>query len=223
MKSITTIIVVIVAIVAIIFLTRGNNDNPLPEFEGPAGEVSLEDGAYAAEAGTQLSWQADKLLVPDHVDTGMVALSSADILVAEGAISGEVVIDMATISGNDTGLGNESEQLEQLAGHLKSADFFDVETYPTATFVITNTEKTDVDNEYLVTGDLTMKGITAPLSFPALVYTTEEGLAVQGNATIDRTMWDVQFGSGKFFEDLADNAIISDNFLVTMDFVAPMQ
>lgn len=223
MKSITTIIVVIVAIVAIVLLTRNNNNNPLPEFEGPAGEVSLEDGSYAAEAGTQLSWRADKMLVPDHVDTGMIALSSANILVVDGAISGEVVIDMTTIAAGGTGMGDESETLEQLAGHLQSADFFEVETYPTATFVITDSQATDVDNEYLITGDLTMKGVTAPLSFPALVYTTEEGLAVQGNATVDRTTWSVQYGSGKFFEDLADNAIVSDNFLVTMDFVAPMQ
>ncbi|MEH6406252.1 MAG: YceI family protein [Leeuwenhoekiella sp.] len=119
---------------------------------------------------------------------------------------GKFVIDMTSIITTD--LTGESKG--QLEGHLKSDDFFGVESYPDATLVITKTTKTSAG--YSVTGDLTIKETTEPVSFD---------LAVNGNTastelTIDRSKYNVRYGSGSFFDNLGDKTIY-DNFTLAID------
>jgi polyisoprenoid-binding protein YceI len=113
---------------------------------------------------------------------------------------------MASIEVTDLKAGQGKEKLE---GHLKNYDFFATEKYPTATLDFKSIA-TKKNNIYTVTADLTVKGKTAPVVFD---------LAVSGNSAttkfnIDRTKYDVKYGSGSFFEGLGDKTI-DDNFEIS--------
>ena len=129
-------------------------------------------------------------------------------------ISGEIVFDMNSISTNSTGRGDDEENLSGLAGHLKSADFFDAEKYPEAKFVVKEAVKNS-ETSYTLKGDLTIKDKTNPMSIEASV-TNENGMvAIKGTTNVDRSLFDVRYGSTKFFSDIGDN-VIGDEF--TLDF-----
>ena len=91
---------------------------------------------------------------------------------------------------------------DKLQGHLSSDDFFSVEKFNEAKFVITKINKVDGKN-YNITGDLTIKGITNPITFDAVVMND----SAKSTLKIDRTKFDIKYGSGSFFEGLGDKAI----------------
>ena len=84
---------------------------------------------------------------------------------------------------------------EKLTAHLKSPDFFEVKEYPRAKFV--STKITRGDKGYTVTGDLTLRGMTKPVTFPADITVTEGGVAMTSKFTIDRNVWGITYGKGK--------------------------
>jgi polyisoprenoid-binding protein YceI len=138
---------------------------------------------------------------------GTVALKSGHLVFDEGKLTGgEFEVDMTTIVTNDL----EGEYKGKLEGHLKSDDFFGVEKFPTANLVFTNVKSTG-KNSYEVTGDLTVKGKTAPVTFEMSVY----GNKATANVKIDRTVYDIRYGSTSFFDDLKDKAIYDEFDLVT--------
>jgi polyisoprenoid-binding protein YceI len=104
----------------------------------------------------------------------------------------------------------EGEYKGKLEGHLKSDDFFGVEKYPTATLVFTDV-KTSGKNAYDVTGDLTIKGKTNPVSFKISIY----GSKATASIKVDRTKYDVKYGSASFFDGLKDKAIYDEFDLVS--------
>lgn len=115
---------------------------------------------------------------------------------------GNFTVDMTTISATD--LSGKSKT--SLDGHLKAEDFFGTDKYPTSKLVF----KTIADkgnNTYTVTADLTIKEITNPITFDVVV---NKGVATT-KLIIDRTKYDIKYGSGSFFEGLGDKTI-SDNF-----------
>ena len=98
--------------------------------------------------------------------------------------------------------------------HLKSDDFFGTEAHPTAQLVITQVG-VDAAGGYQVTGDLTIKGITQPVSFPMTVADN----TAKASLKIDRTLYDIRYGSNNFFENLGDKAINNEFDLeVTLQF-----
>ena len=105
---------------------------------------------------------------------------------------------------NTTDLTGKSK--ENLDGHLKADDFFGTEKFPTATLVF-KTIGEKAKNVYAVTADLTIKGITKPVSFE--LTTTANSASTKFN--IDRTKYDIKYNSGNFFENLGDKTI-SDEF-----------
>ncbi|PKQ46506.1 YceI family protein [Confluentibacter flavum] len=122
---------------------------------------------------------------------------------------GEFVVDMPTLVSLDAQGGMK----DRLEGHLKSEDFFGVDKYPTSTLVFKSIESTG-KNTYTVTGDLTIKGITKPNTFKISVY----GSKATANLKVDRTLYDIKFRSGSFFDNLQDQ-VIYDEF----DLVADLQ
>ncbi len=114
-------------------------------------------------------------------------------------VSGEVVIDMNTITNADL---EDAGYNGKLVGHLKSDDFFGVEKYPTSTFVVTKATKF-VNGKATVTGKLTIKGKTEELSFDVV----KEGSAYVAQLEVDRSKYDVRYGSNSFFDNLGDKAI----------------
>lgn len=121
-------------------------------------------------------------------------------------IGGEFVVDMTTLSNNDLESGQGKEKLE---GHLKSADFFGVDANPTSKLVFTSV-KTMNENSYTVTGDLTIKGITKPVTLVVSMFENKATVTVK----VDRTKFDIKYGSGSFFDNLGDKAIYDDFDLV---------
>ena len=104
----------------------------------------------------------------------------------------------------------EGEYKGKLEGHLKSDDFFGIENFPTASLVF-NEVKSTGKNSYSVTGDLTIKGKTNPVAFSISIY----GNKATASLKIDRTKYDVKYGSASFFDGLKDKAIYDDFDLVT--------
>jgi polyisoprenoid-binding protein YceI len=138
---------------------------------------------------------------------GTIAIKSGS-LTFEGdkLIGGEFVIDMTTINTTDL----EGQSKGNLDGHLKSDDFFGVANYPTATLIFKDVKATG-KNAYSVTGDLTIKGKTNPTMFTISIY----GNKATASLKVDRTKYDVRYGSTSFFDDLKDKAIYDEFDLVT--------
>lgn len=174
----------------------------------------LADGAYTlVTSESSIGWTGYKPRVLGYEDSGTLALSSGSVAVTNGAVSGgEFVIDMASLTADAT--TNTKAPLSALEGHLKSADFFDVETYPEARFVVKRM------TNGTVTGDLTIKGITKTISFPATIDTDASGrLVADATITLNRSLWDIRYGSGSFFDNLGNN-LIADEVAVTLHLVA---
>ena len=124
---------------------------------------------------------------------------------------GSFTIDMSTITSTD-GAG------ARLEGHLKADDFFGVEKFPTANFVITKV--TPAAGKLTVSGNLTIKGITKALSFPATLAVKGNSLtAVAKGVKVDRTKYDIRYGSKSFFDSIGDKAI-DDEFTLDITLVA---
>ncbi|MEC3908563.1 YceI family protein [Tamlana sp. 2201CG12-4] len=120
-------------------------------------------------------------------------------------IGGEITIDMASIAVTDL----QGEYQGKLEGHLKSDDFFGVEKHPISKLKFTEVKATG-KNAYEVTGDLTIKNKTNPITFVISVY----GNKATANLKIDRSKFDVRYGSTSFFDNLKDKAIYDEFDLV---------
>ncbi len=124
---------------------------------------------------------------------------------------GEFTIDMTSINNTDL---TDKEYNKKFVDHMNSADFFDTAAHKTATFKTTKVAKVKGDT-YKVTGDLTIKGKTHPATFDATVTKTNATAVVK----VDRTKYDIQYGSGKFFKGLGDK-MINDEFQLTVNLAA---
>ena len=124
----------------------------------------------------------------------------------EGKLTGgEFEVDMTSLISTDL----EGEYKGKLEGHLKSDDFFGVENHPSSTLVFTNV-KSSGKNSYEVKGDLTIKGVTKPVTFDVSVY----GSKATATLKVDRAQYNVKYGSGSFFDDLGDKTIYDEFDLV---------
>lgn len=163
--------------------------------------VSVSAFANVDLAKSEFKWKGEKVLAGGH--EGTVALKSAELTLDKNVVKGgKFVIDLNSIKVTDLS-GDKATGLE---GHLKNADFFDVPKYPTATLNITKVEGSKV------TGDLTIKDKTHPVSFDM----KQNGKEFTGSFVFNRTSYGVNFNSGNIFKDLAADKIIKDD--VKIDF-----
>ncbi len=164
---------------------------------------------------------------PTGQHNGTTKLSEGVLKVYEGQIvGGKFTIDLTSIVVLDI---QDPEMNGRLLGHLKSADFFEVEKWPTAGFEIVTVDakgdaaaqaETGVVPTHTITGNLTMKGITKVISFDAQVEMTENIASARSvRFLIDRTNWGVNYGSNKIFDNLKDN-FIHDDMALTIRLVA---
>ncbi len=146
---------------------------------------------------------------------GVISLQGGRLEMENGQLVGGIfTMDMTTINVQDLS-GDSKGKLE---GHLKSDDFFGVQKFPTATFVITKAVPQG-PGKYKIVGNITIKGKTEEIQFPATVE--EKGGKITANAdlSIDRSKFDVRYGSGSFFDNLGDKTIY-DNFDLSISLVA---
>ena len=173
--------------------------------------INVEEGTYVANAETSvLNWKGSK---PTGTHNGTVNLTDGSFTVAGGELTGgSFTVDMGTITVLD--IPAEEKGNKNLTGHLKSGDFFDVENNPTSTFVITSVDQTE---GVVITGDLTVKGITQSIAFPAEVASTEAGVVLKGAPfMIDRTKFGIEYKSKSIFDDLKDK-FIDDEFEISFE------
>lgn len=163
--------------------------------------------AQKAEINTEKSsveWLGKKI---GGKHSGNIQLKSGYLELKEGEIvAGNFVVDMTSLTNFD--LKDEGSS-QKLVGHLKSDDFFGVETYPTATFELTQSSKFS-SGKATVSGKITIKGKTESISFDVVSTGNEYTASIE----IDRSKFDVKYGSNKFFDNLGDKAI---NDLFTLD------
>lgn len=164
---------------------------------------------------SMIEWTGSKATGSKH--HGVVGVKEGQIEVQGSEIKGgQFTADMATLENRD--LAGSPENKAKLEGHLKSEDFFNVTQYPESVFKIKSAKKTK-DNEYTIKGELTMLGKTQPIEFPATVTQENGKMTGIADVKIDRTKWNLKYGSGKFFKNLGDK-LISDEFNLKLVFVA---
>ena len=173
---------------------------------GNTSSTYLEKGSYdIINTESELKWIGKELSTDTH--TGTLALKKGKIDVnANGVINGEVEIDMMTIIVTDM----QGKWGKKLEGHLKSPDFFGVEKYPNAFITFQSDENTIKNNQINLTGELTIKDITHPISFTAELLQKKPTLKAKASMSFDRSEYEVRFRSGKFFENLGDKLILDD-------------
>ena len=162
-----------------------------------------------------LIWKGSMVFDFDKGDVGYVYISKGELMIEKDSlVGGTVVIDMNTIEYGD------KEKKNTPVKHLKSPDYFDVEKFPISTFAITKVESVNVRSKTIkVTGNLTIKGITNPITIPAEIEVKDGMVRASGKVIIDRTQWGIRYRSGKFYDNLADNAV-SDDIEIRMKIVA---
>ncbi len=172
--------------------------------------VAITPGMYTVSPNeSTITWSAKKPLLDGYINSGTIPVQSGTIEVFEQVVDGIITFDLTNLTVGLTAKkpGKESA----LEEHLKKADFFDVATYPTGELHIKSiAPHTEVATafSYDVTIDLTLKGVTNEVTFPAEVFKRSDGaLTVKTTTEIDRTKWGITFGSKSFFENLGDNMI----------------
>lgn len=162
---------------------------------------------------SKVNWEGRKLTGKHN---GHLKIKSGKLEMEKGAVAGgEFEIDMTSLVVEDL---TDAESNGKLTGHLKSDDFFSVEKNPVAKFKITKVENA-IGGGKNVTGDLTIKGITHPVTFPVETKTEGKKVTASGKMEIDRTKWDIKYRSGKFFPSIGDK-VIKDEFGVSVNLTA---
>jgi len=171
--------------------------------DAEAATVAASNSAkYIANVGeSTIEWKGFK---PTGSHNGTIALESGIITTNDGVVnSGTFLIDMNSIVNLD--IPADKKGNADLVGHLKNADFFDVEKFPSAAF-----EVTGLDGNML-SGNLTIKGTKNNVSFPVTVsYNGDDMILASEAFTIDRSKWNIKYGSKSFFDNLGDKFINDD-------------
>ena len=171
--------------------------------------AGLALSSAAAMAGTKVNvtpstssfeWKGSKVTGSTH--NGTMAIKEGTLeMDGNRLVGGKVVVDMASLTNLDL---TDKGYNDKLVTHLKSDDFFDVVKYPTSTITIGSSEL-QKDGTYKVKGDLQIKSDTHPVSFVAKLSADHK--SAETEITLDRTEWNIKYGSGKFFKNLGDKMI----------------
>ncbi len=236
-KSILYVLLAIAAVAILAFIFRSfntsktddnnltNNDNSqtellITEIDGDKND-ELVNGEYFTDVeASMFNWEGRKTLIVGYKDQGTINVQSGFMLVEEGALmSGEIILDMTSLTVDSVGQGG----VAGLERHLKSADFFDVENFAEARVTLMSVVPVAENNEngtkYNLEAEITIKDISNNVIIPAEVYMQDSNLVVFGQVDLDRTLWDIRYGSDKFFDNLANN-VIDDFFTVGFRFVS---
>lgn len=163
--------------------------------------LSIGNEKYLIDTKESVVTWKGAMLIGSNSHTGYVYISKGELMIENGQLMGGTAeVDMNTIEdekhSSDNGLIN----------HLKDPDFFDVKKFPISTIVLTKVAQIDGNNKK-VTGNLTIKGITHPVTFPAKIEVKDGILKMNSRLVIDRTKWGIRYKSGKFYDLLADQTM----------------
>lgn len=204
-----------------------------PATGDPAASASAEStessaASAAAPAGEESETAATKAPVP--VVDGVATLSPDNTKIqfvglhsppnspqprtgGFAKFSGQAKVDPAAKTLQSVAIDIDTTSLftsiGKLTDHLKSGDFFEVNEYPTAKFESTQIVTGDAD-QAMITGNLTLHGVTKEISLPATVAVTDEGLTLASQFKIDRTQFGMTFGKGQVEKDVALTVVIGE-------------
>ena len=172
----------------------------------PKPTLSLSSGDYVMDNdNSSIKWTGRELSTKSHY--GSLQMKNGSLTVnTDGTVNGIIKIDMTTIDCEDL-QGRSKASLER---HLRSDDFFSVESHPIATLTFKSQGGIGAGNKLAFNGDLEIKGISHPISFESEVKNVDPKVSALVNMTFDRSKYNVRFRSGTFFQNLGDKLIYDD-------------
>ena len=161
------------------------------------------DNVRVNTENSTVKWKGSKI---SSSHEGTVNIIKGALNIDHGTlVGGQFSIDMQSLATTDM----SEEYNKKLDGHLKNEDFFNVSEFPTASINITNAVRSS-GNSYKIIANLTIKGITHPISFAADVNVNGKNFLATAKIKIDRTKWDIKYNSGNYFKDLGDKLILDE-------------
>lgn len=213
-KSILTLVV----IGAITISSCSNNGNKAETKE--AKEVSIQNDAdtnsYATiSENSKVDWRASHL-GGAQPRFGKIQLKSATVFANNNELSNaKVVMDMKSFTVESFPEGDEN--IAKLTGHLQSPDFFDIANHPEATFELTNIKNAEGDYNSLLTGNLTIMGISKSISFKANVSVSKEEVSIKSeDFAVNRSDWNLTYHA-EGSEGVPVDYLIADDIGFTID------
>lgn len=230
------------SLLAVFAVACGSKSNTVETSE--AKEVASADDATAITVNTQnsmVTWIGSK---PTGKHNGSISIADGEIMVNNSEIvGGNFTIDITSLKALDMEEGTDG--YNNLVGHLLSPDFFDAENHPTATFEVTevkpfsaanlSADKDEYDSEnkpaalsevmvenptHFISGNLTMRGTTKNITFPAHVEMNNGVIKAKANFNIDRTAWGLSYNTEANFVDQAKDKMIYDTVNVGFELEA---
>lgn len=205
-------------VACMVFFTacKSDNKNQTNAKEAEAvSQMSAEAIKYKINADqSTIDWKGSK---PTGTHTGTISIESGVVTIKDGVIeSGNFLIDMNSINVTDLKAGEGKENLE---AHLKGTaegkedHFFNVQEHPTAYFEVTSSQ--EKEGKTILSGNLTIKDLKKNVSFPVSITEDAEAITLTSESfTIDRTQWNVNYGSKSVFDDLGDKFVNDEIELV---------
>ncbi len=186
-----------------------------------AGDAAAATGATLSvdAAASTVSWEGAKMT--ETVHTGAISLTEGALSVKDGKLeAGSFTLDMNSITNTDI---TDTAMAAKLIGHLKSADFFLTDSFPTATFEITGVAASDSPDSAQISGNLTIKGVTNGISFPAKVAVSDSTVDASARITFNRNDWGITWGGSKTDQSIMDmlkNNLIKDEISLNVNLKA---
>jgi hypothetical protein len=204
-KTFFTILILTTIILTVTSCKDKAKEAETTEAEDVSIEIADSETYIAITEASTIEWKGFKPTGSHH---GTIGIESGGLEMSNNKIVGGTFnIDMTSIVVKD--IPTDDEKNGKLLGHLKSPDFFDVENHKTAVFTITGIE--EVEGQTLLSGNLAIKNIENNITFPISVTKDENGIVLSSEAfSIDRSKWDVKYGSKSFFDNLGDKFINDD-------------
>jgi len=200
--------IVVIAALSIFLLSCAKERKKPAEGSNQSNNATIpiiREGNYTVNVDSStIKWTGKEITTDSHYGTLGLKQGAVEVSTA-GIVSGNVVVDMNSIQCLDmTGRGKT-----KLEGHLRSDDFFGVQSFPEAALSFTSLSA-ETSGEIHFAGDLTIKNITHPITFSGLIHQSGNNYSATINFSFDRTLYDVKYRSGKYFKDLGDKLILDD-------------
>lgn len=155
-------------------------------------------------ASSTVNWTGKKIL---GLHTGNINIANGFIEITNNEITaGEIEIDMSSIVITDI---DDKKTHDEFLAHLKNDDFFAVDKFNISKLIFTDAKRIE-ENKFKINGILTIKDISHPVSYISTVEIFTDFLHSLGEIVIDRTLYNIRYGSGKFIDNLGDKLIYDD-------------
>lgn len=205
---------------ALIAFASCDNASKTAEEAGEVTSASAESATLSLDiASSMVTWEGAKMM--ESVHTGKISLREGSFAVKDGKLeAGSFTLDMNSITNADL---TDTAYANKLVGHLKSGDFFQTDSFPTAKFEITGVAPAASPDSSVISGNLTIKGVTNGISFPAKVGVSDSTVDASARITFNRNEWGITWGGSKTdksIKDMLKNNLIKDEITLSVSLKA---